>query len=120
MTKYADKNKIYQKCTPIAVKGALLYNHYVNRLNIGNKHRTVVNGDKIKFVHLKTPNPVGGITGYDQVIAFPNDLPKEFGLDDYIDYEHQFEKAFLHPLKNILNSVGWNWEKVNTLEGLFG
>ena len=120
MTKYADKNKIYQKCTPIAVKGSLLYNHYVNKLNIGNKHRLVVNGDKIKFVHLKTPNPVGGITGYDQVIAFPNSLPVEFGLDDYIDYEHQFEKAFLHPLKNILNAVGWNWEKVNTLEGLFG
>jgi len=120
MTKYADKERIYQKSTPIAVKGALLYNHYVDKLGIGNKYRTVVNGDKIKFVHLKTPNPVGGITGYDQVIAFPNNLPKEFGLDDYIDYEHQFEKAFLHPLKNILNSIGWNWEAVNTLEGLFG
>jgi DNA polymerase elongation subunit (family B) len=120
MTKYADKNKIYQKSTPIAVKGSLLYNHYVNKLRIGNKHRKIVNGDKIKFVHLKTPNPVGGITGYDQVIAFPNALPKEFGLDDYIDYEHQFDKAFLHPLKNILNAIGWNWETVNTLEGLFG
>ena len=117
--KYASHQSIYQKSTQIAVKGSLIYNHYVDRLGIGNKHRKIVDGDKIKFVHLKSPNPLGGVVGQDQVVAFPNDLPKEFELDRFIDYDHQFEKAFLQPLKGILEKIGWNWEEVSTLEGLF-
>jgi len=53
------------------------------------------------------------------VVAFPNDLPKEFELEKFIDYDHQFEKAFLSPLKTILEKIDWNWEEVSTLEGLF-
>jgi len=117
--KYASHKFIYQKSTPIAVKGSLIYNHYVNRLGLHKKYRKIVDGDKIKFVHLKSPNPLGGIAGQDQVIAFPNDLPKEFELDRFIDYDHQFEKAFLSPLKTILEKIDWNWEEVSTLEGLF-
>jgi DNA polymerase elongation subunit (family B) len=119
MDKYKDINSIYRKSTPIAVKGSLIYNHYVNKMGLDKKYRKIVSGDKIKFVHLKKPNPVGGVAGQDQVIAFPNDLPKEFGLDDFIDYEHQFNKSFLNPLKTILEKIGWNWEEVSTLEGLF-
>jgi len=117
--KYASHKFIYQKSTPIAVKGSLIYNHYVDRLGLHKKYRKIVDGDKIKFVHLKSPNPLGGVAGQDQVVAFPNDLPKEFELDRFIDYDHQFEKAFLQPLKGILDKIGWNWEEVSTLEGLF-
>jgi DNA polymerase elongation subunit (family B) len=117
--KYASHQSIYQKSTPIAVKGSLLYNHYVDKLGIGNIHRKIVDGDKIKFIHLKKPNPLGGVAGQDQVIAFPNYLPKEFELEKFIDYDHQFEKAFLSPLKTILEKIGWNWEEVSTLEGVF-
>jgi len=117
--KYASHKFIYQKSTPIAVKGSLIYNHYVDRLGLHKKYRKIVDGDKIKFVHLKSPNPLGGVAGQDQVVAFPNDLPKEFELEKYIDYDHQFEKAFLSPLKTILEKIDWNWEEVSTLEGLF-
>ena len=119
MKKYASHKYIYQKSTPIAVKGSLIYNHYVDRLGLHKKYRKVVDGDKIKFVHLKSPNPLGGVVGQDQVVAFPNTLPKEFELDRFIDYDHQFEKAFLQPLKGILEKIGWNWKEVSTLEGLF-
>jgi len=119
MKKYASSRYIYEKSTPIAVKGSLLYNHYVNQLNLSDKYRMIVDGDKIKFLHLKKPNPVGGVAGQDQIISFPNDLPKEFKLDEFIDYEIQFDKAFLYPLKNILEIIGWNWEEVSTLEGFF-
>ena len=119
MTKYLDRTTIYQKSTPIAVKGSLLYNHDLRELNLTDKYREIVDGDKIKFLHLKKPNPLGGVMGQDQVVAFPNELPKEFGLDDFIDYDTQFEKAFLHPLKNILEIVGWQWEEVSSLEGFF-
>jgi DNA polymerase elongation subunit (family B) len=102
------------------VKGSLIYNHYIDELKLGRRYRKIINGDKIKFLHLVKPNPLGGVAGQDQVIAFPNSLPKEFKLEEYIDYDHQFDKAFLRPLKTILEKIGWNWEHVSTLEGFFG
>jgi hypothetical protein len=76
-------------------------------------------GDKIKFVYLKSPNPICGPNGKDQVITFLNSLPNELDLHTYIDYDTQFEKTFLDPLKNILDVIGWNAEKQNTLEDYF-
>jgi DNA polymerase elongation subunit (family B) len=117
--KYYDSNMIYQKATPIAVKGSLLYNHYIKKLKLSRKHREIINGDKIKFLHLKKPNPMGGVRSTDQVIAFPNSLPKEFGLEKYIDYDTQFSKSFLEPLKTILEKIGWKHEEQASLEGMF-
>ena len=120
MKKYSDRSSIYQKSTPIAVKGSLIYNHYLDKHKLNNKYRKIIDGDKIKFLHLVKPNPLGGVSGTDQVIAFPNSLPREFNLLEFIDYDMQFEKAFLDPIKNILEKIGWNHEHVVTLEGLFG
>ena len=97
----------------------MIYNYYINDLKLGKKYRKIINGDKIKFLHLIKPNPVGGFAGQDQVIAFPNSLPKEFKLKEFIDYDKQFEKAFLEPIKNILEKIGWNWEHVATIEEFF-
>jgi len=119
MDKYKDSSYIYKKSTPIAVKGALIYNHHVNKNGLAKKYKLIGEGDKIKYLHLKKPNPLGGMNGEDQIIAFPSKLPKEFELEGYIDYATQFEKSFLHPLSSILNVIGWNYEKKNTLESLF-
>ena len=119
MNKYNDRQSIYKKSTPIAVKGSLIYNHYIDKLKLAKKHRKIISGDKIKFLHLIKPNPLGGVAGQDQVIAFPNDLPREFELNSFIDYETHFQKSFLEPLKNILEKIGWKTEEVSTLEGLF-
>jgi hypothetical protein len=43
----------------------------------------------------------------------------EIGLDMYIDYDLQFDKAFLEPLKIILDAIGWNVEKTVNLELFF-
>ena len=120
MNKYSDRNSIYKKSTPIAVKGSLIYNYYLDDLKLGKKYRKIIDGDKIKFLHLKSPNPLGGIAGTDQIVAFPNSLPREFGLQEFIDYDTQFEKSFLEPIKNILEKIGWNHEHVATLESFFG
>jgi DNA polymerase elongation subunit (family B) len=119
MNKYSDMNMIYRKSTPIAVKGSLIYNYNLNKLKLGKKYRKITDGDKIKFLHLIKPNPLGGVAGQDQIIAFPNSLPKEFGLKEFIDYNKQFEKSFLEPIKNILEKIGWNHEHVSTLKGFF-
>jgi len=120
MDRYEDRSTIYRKSTPIAVKGALIYNHYIDHFGIKKKYRKIGEGDKIKFIYLKKPNPLCGVSGQDQVVSFPNVLPKEFGLDGYIDYKNQFEKSFIDPLTTILDIIGWSTEKKNTLESLFG
>lgn len=120
MDKYRDNHSIYRKSTPIAVKGALIYNHYLKQFKIEKKYKEIIEGDKIKFLHLKKPNPLGGIKGEDQIVSFINILPKEFKLHEFIDYKTQFEKSFLDPLKTILDTIGWSAEKKYTLESLFG
>ena len=74
----------------------------------------IQNGEKIKFCYLKKPNII-----HENVISFIQDFPRELDLDRYVDYDLQFEKAFLEPLKAILDSIGWNVEKTNTLESFF-
>lgn len=114
MYKYADREMIYTKNTPIAVKGGLIYNHHLKRLNLEKKYELIEEGEKVKFLYLKQPNPIR-----DRVISFPSILPKELDLTQFIDYHTQFEKAYLDPLKGILDCLGWTTTKVNTLEGLF-
>jgi len=88
-------------------------------MKLDRKYRLIGEGEKIKFIHLKKPNPLGGAKGVDQVVAFPGTLPKEFELEKYIDYAAHFEKAFLDPLSTIINTIGWSIEEKNTLESLF-
>ena len=115
ITKYADSKTIFGPRTPIHVRGALVYNHLVSTKNLGASYPLIQNGEKLKFVYLKEPNPV-----HSNVISFPQgDIPKEFDLSDFIDYNVQFNKAFLDPLKIILDSIGWKAERVNTLMGFF-
>ena len=114
ITKYTGTHTLYLKSTPIAVRGAILYNHYLKHYNISHKYQTINPGDKIKFLYLKTPNHIG-----ENVIAFHQELPKEFKLDKYIDYDLQFEKAFLDPLKVVLDCIGWKSEKTISLESFF-
>jgi hypothetical protein len=55
------------------------------------------------------------------VISFPDSsLPAEFNLDDVIDYDRQFTKAFVDPLRIILDTVNWKTERRSTLEDFFG
>jgi len=112
--KYKGMSTIYTKGTPIHCRGALLYNHYVKENNLDNKYSLIQNGEKIKFLYLAKPNPI-----HENVISFIQDFPKELNLEKYIDYELQFNKSFLEPLKIILNSIGWSTEKTVNLEMFF-
>ena len=119
LKKYSSNTDIYSKGTPVAVKGALIYNHYMKKMKLTRKYETIFEGDKVKFIYLKKPNPIAGPKG-DQVISFKTVLPKELNLEEFIDFDKQFNTSFLDPLKNILDVIGWKTEKVNTLEELFG
>lgn len=115
MAKYSGVNTIYDKGTPIAVKGSLVYNHFLQQRKLSKKYRLIVEGDKIKFIYLKEPNPLR-----EKVISFPNTIPLELKIHDYLDYDMQFEKSFIDPLTNILEKIGWKMDRETTLESLFG
>ena len=112
--KYKSNSDIYTKGTPIHCRGALLYNHYIKQKKLTNKYSFIQNGEKIKFCYLKKPNII-----HENVISFIQEFPKELGIDKYVDYDLQFEKAFLEPLKVILDSIGWQVEKSVNLESFF-
>ena len=112
--KYYSYTTIYVKGTPIHCRGALLFNHYVNKKKLTNKYSLIQNGEKIKFCYLKKPNII-----QENVISFIQDFPKELDLEKYVDYDLQFEKSFVEPLKAILDAIGWNVEKTVNLELFF-
>ena len=115
LKEYSDKVTMYKKGTPIHVKGAILYNHYLQQLGLTKQYPLIQNGEKLKFTYLKQPNPFK-----DMVISYPVRLPKEFGIHEFIDYDMQFNKAFLEPIKVILDCMGWTTEKSSSLEDFFG
>ena len=114
LKEYSDSASLYKKGTPIHVRGAILYNHMLKEKNLSKLYPVIQEGEKLKFTYLKTPNPLK-----EDVVSFPVRLPKEFGLHEYVNYDLQFEKAFIEPIKVILNCIGWQTEKQSSLEGFF-
>ena len=115
LSKYRDNRDIYKQGTPIHVRGSLLYNNLLSQHKLSLKYSSIQEGEKIKFVYLKMPNPIR-----ENVIAMVDGLPPEFGLDKYIDRDMMFDKTYKLPLNDIVEKIGWSLEKRNTIEDFFG
>ena len=115
VAKNSSPATIYGKGCPMHVRGALLYNFYIKKKKLSHKYPLIQEGEKIKYLHLRTPNKIN-----ENVISFFQTLPKEFDLDNSIDFDLQFKKSFLDPLQAILDTIGWKAEKQASLEWLFG
>jgi DNA polymerase elongation subunit (family B) len=114
LEKYKSVSDIFSKGCPIQVRGALLYNHLIRKLNLAHKYPIIQEGEKIKFIYLRTPNPI-----QQNVISFFQNLPPEFNLEKYVDHKLQFEKSFYDPLKNVLECIGWDSERKISLLNFF-
>jgi DNA polymerase elongation subunit (family B) len=115
LKQYSNTTTIYSKGTPIHVRGALLYNNELKKKNLDKRYEVVKNSDKIRFTYLTVPNPLN-----ENVISYINTLPKEFDLHRYVDYDLQFDKSFIEPLKKVITLIGWNVEPVASLDSFFG
>ena len=119
LKKWGDRSQIFKKRCPMHIKGALIYNHLLNKLGLTKKYPLIQDGEKIKYLLLRTPNKLQA-----NVIAFLGVLPKEFDLHDKIDMDLQFEKSFVDPLEFIVDSIDWRIDRSYgtslTLEHLFG
>ena len=114
LKKYSDPDHIYTKGTPIHIRGVLIYNKLLKQHKLERKYPVVQEGEKIKFIYLKLPNIIK-----ENIISFPNVLPVEFDLNNYIDYDLQFEKSYLDPLKLVVDAIGWELEEKSSLEDFF-
>ena len=102
LTKWTESHNLFKKGAPIHCKGAILYNHLLKKNKLGHKFPSIQEGDKIIFLHLKEPNLYQSTS-----ISFLTQLPKEFDFASLIDYDIQFEKSFVEPLKFISDKIKW-------------
>ena len=112
--KYSDSVMLYKKGTPIHVRGSILFNKLIIEKKLDSEYELIKESDKIKFCYLKVPNTIK-----ENVISFPEKLPTELDLHQFIDYELMFDKVFLEPLKSITEKINWQVEKKFSLDDFF-
>ena len=119
LKKFGSSSSIFIKGTPMHIKGSLVYNHMIKQKKLDFKYQYIQEGDKIKFVELRQPNPLGC-----NVISFMGTLPTELDIAKYIDYDTQYEKSFVDPLSFVTEKIGWiidrSYGTQTTLESFFG
>jgi len=115
--KFRGSDRLFLKGTPIHVKGAILYNHLIEKNKLSNKYPFIQEGDKIRFIHMKEPN-----TYQASAFSFITKLPTELDITSKIDYDTQYEKSFLEPLRVITDKLQWALknDEVGSLEDFFG
>ena len=104
--KWSDSSNIFKKGAPMHIKGVILYNHFVRQKKLTNKYPLIQEGEKIKFLNMRTPNRMSS-----NVISFMTKLPKELDIHSHLDYDTQFDKAFVEPLTFILDQIGWTVDR---------
>ena len=114
LIEYENAVSIYKKGTPMHVRASLMFNHLIVQKGLDMQFEPIQSGENIRFLYLKVPNPIK-----ENVIGFINTLPREFNLHSYIDYDLQFDKSFIEPLKLILEKIGWSTEPQSSLEDFF-
>jgi len=118
LKKFSSSNGMFAKGAPIHCKGAILYNHLVKKHKLSNKYPLIQEGDKIKFLHMKQPNVYTA-----SAFSFLTFMPKELDIVDRIDYDEQFTKSFVEPLRFITEKILWkiddSYGTQGTLEDFF-
>ena len=118
VSKWTGESELFRKGAPIHVKGAILYNYLIKKNKLSHKYPYIQEGDKVKFINLKQPNLYTA-----SAFSFPSTFPKELSMKNTIDYDEQFDKSFVQPLKFISEKMNWlidrSYGTQGTLEDFF-
>lgn len=111
ITLFQDGLGGYRTGTPGHVRAAIAYN---NLVSASDQYQKINNGDKVKIIQLKEPNPVKS-KSICWIDKFPDDLidPK------YIDREKDYQKFFIKPFTRVLDVLSWHTEYQPNLDDLF-
>mgnify|MGYP003998123511 CR=1 FL=1 len=111
VSKYYENGVPVSKGVPINSKAAITHNEMLGE---NDTITPIDDGGKLVFTYLKEPNPY-----HSHVMGFHDGIPEAFD-PKWIDRDLQFEKAFVKPLKLMLNAIDWSHEKRVSLESFFG
>jgi len=95
---------LFHKGTPVHVKAAIAYNDLVRYFKQDNKYGFINNGDKIRWVYLKT-NPLGL-----KVVAYKgHEDPPEIMeyIDEHIDHDKIYGQAMTKKLQMFYDCLDW-------------
>ena len=116
--KFTGESSLFASGAPMHVKGAILYNHLIRKNKLSGKFPFIQEGDKVRFVNMKQPNIYQS-----SAFSFITSFPKELDIMDRIDYDTQFTKSFVEPLKFITEKMNWlidnSYGTQGTLEDFF-
>lgn len=104
----------YKKGTPIYSKASIVYNKMVDKYDLGKTYQKITDGTQIKWLYLTEDNPIE-----EEVIGFIDKFPKQFKLENFVDRQQQYEKAFLKPVTDLCNLSGWKPKKEKQRGSLF-
>lgn len=111
---YTGQDGMPIKGAPGHVKGAIGYNFMRSQKNLEDAIEEIYEGDKVKVVNIKdNPN-----YQFDS-IAIKGKLPKEFGLEKFVDYDMMWNKVFVEPMRNFYDIMKWelpNFEQEDIMD----
>ena len=122
ITKYKIVNgdifKSYKLGTPVHVKSSLYYNDMLSHLNISKRFTPIHNGEKIKWVYLKTNE-----FGLDTISYKGHEDPPEIMsfIRQYVNHEKLYKQALHKKIMMFYEALGWDepTDASKTLERFF-
>jgi len=95
---------IIAKGAPASVRATIKYNDLLKYWKLDNKHETIVQGSKVKWIYLKkNPYNIEALAYLDYDIP---DKIREF-LDKFADKEKVFDTILLNKLEGFYDDLGW-------------
>jgi len=111
INKWVEEDGSLKNGTPHGARSAYNYNKLLKEHGIEDKYYPIREGDKVKQVFLRMPNPASV-----EKLAFMRTIPEEFGLEKYIDRDTMWDKTVISPTKIILTAIGWTPRQVNSFD----
>ena len=93
-----------QSKTPINVKSSISYNDLLKLWKLNDKHTTITNGDKVKWIYL-TDNEFN----LKSISFIEHDIPDKIDefLSNHIDIERVYNSIILNKLDGLYNDLEW-------------